>query len=269
LQHKGTGTCFFIKNLDIPKGRTYTYGRIVCNYCPQKDKPHRTLLTVSGNCIDYPWNKSTPTAILTTAKLVFNSTISTSGASFYGIDLANFYLNTPIERYKYTCLRLDILPQEIIDKYSITDIVDADGWVYVEIQKDMDGLPQAGILANKLLKKRLAIRGYYQCQHMPGLWHHMWHDITFCLVVNGFGIKMTSMADMKHLLSSLQEHYFVAVNWTGSLFCGVKLMWDYVNRTVNLLGLIGPISLIGLVGLKALSALSVMLALLALASMAS
>ncbi len=43
------------------------------------------------------FNKSMPTANLTTAKLLFNSTISTPGASFYGIDLANFYLNTPME----------------------------------------------------------------------------------------------------------------------------------------------------------------------------
>ena len=62
------------------------------------------------------------------------------------------------------------------------------------------------ILANKLLKKHLAIRGYYQGQHTPRLWHHMWRDITFCLVVNDFDIKMTSMAKMKHLVSSLQEH---------------------------------------------------------------
>ncbi len=139
-----------------------------------------------------------------------------------------------MERYKYMCLWLDILPQEIIDKYNLTNIVDADEWVYVKIQKGIYGLPQAGILANKLLKKRLAIRGYYKCQHMPGLWHHMWHDITFCLVVNNFGIKTTSMADMKYLVSSLQEHYSVTVDWTGSLFCRVKLTWDYVNCTVDL-----------------------------------
>jgi hypothetical protein len=45
---------------------------------------------------------------------------------------------------------------------------------------------------------------------------------------------MTSMADMKHLILWLQEHYSVAVNWTGSLFCGVKLTWDYVNHMVDL-----------------------------------
>jgi hypothetical protein len=100
----------------------------------------------------------------------------------------------------------------------------------------MYGLPQAGILANKLLEKFLAIRGrgYYQCQHTPGLWHHMWHGITFCLVVDNIGIETTSMADMKHLVTSLKEHYSVAVDWTGSLFCGLKLMWDYIDWTVNL-----------------------------------
>jgi hypothetical protein len=118
-----------------------------------------------------------PTADLTTAKVLFNSTISTPGALFYGIDLTNFYLNTPMECYEYMHLRMDIFTQEIINKYNHTKVVDTNGWVYVEIQKEKYGLPQAGILANKLLKKCLAIRGYYQCQHMPGLWRHMWRDM--------------------------------------------------------------------------------------------
>jgi hypothetical protein len=83
---------------------------------------------MGGDCIDYPWEKSTPTAELTTVKLLFNSTISTPSASFYMIDLANnFYLNTPMERYEYMHLRLDILPQEIINKYGLTKVVDTDG----------------------------------------------------------------------------------------------------------------------------------------------
>jgi hypothetical protein len=62
----------------------------------------------------------------------------------------------------------------------------------------------------------------------------MWRDITFCLVANNFGIKMTSIANMKHLVSSLQEYSSTAINWIGSLFCGVKLTWDYINCTVDL-----------------------------------
>jgi hypothetical protein len=109
-EHKGTDTCFFIKKLDVPMGRTFTYACIVCNYRPQKDEPHRIWLTMGGDCIDYPWDKSMQTAKITTAKLLFNSTISTPGASFYGIDLTNFYLNTLMECYKYMHLWLDILP---------------------------------------------------------------------------------------------------------------------------------------------------------------
>ncbi len=93
----------------------------------------------------------------------------------------------------------------------------------------MFSLPQAGILTNKFLKNCLTIRGYYQSQHTPGLWHHMWRDITFCLVVDNLGIRTTSMADMKHLITSLQEYYSIAVDWTGSLFWGVKLTWDCIN----------------------------------------
>ncbi len=121
-----------------------------------------------------------------------------------------------------------------INKYNLTKLVVADLWVYVKICKGIYWLPQASILVNKLLEKYLAIRGYYQCQHMLGLWHHMWRDITFCLLVDNFGIKTTGMADMKYLVSLHQEHYSIAVNWTGSLFCRIKLMWNYVNRTIDL-----------------------------------
>jgi hypothetical protein len=104
----------------------------------------------------------------------------------------------------------------------------ANRWVYVNIQKGMYGLPQAD-LVNKLLKKCLAVRGYYQCHHTPGLWGYIWHDITFCLIVDNFGIKTNSMANMKYLVSSLQEHYSIAVGWTGSLFYRVKLTLDFIN----------------------------------------
>jgi hypothetical protein len=51
-------------------------------------------LTVGGDQIEYPGNKSTRTAGLTTSKMLFNSTISTPGSKFLVIDIKNFYLNT-------------------------------------------------------------------------------------------------------------------------------------------------------------------------------
>ena len=46
------------------------------------------------------------------------------------------------------------------------------GFVVVEIRKGMYGLPQAGILANKRLKKHLAKAGYHEAPRTPGLFRH-------------------------------------------------------------------------------------------------
>jgi hypothetical protein len=97
----------------------------------------------------------------------------------------------------------------------------------------MSGLPQAGILANQPLEKHLATKGFYQCQHTPGLWRHVWQNITFCLVVDDFGIKVTNMHDMDHLVNALKEHYTIAVNMSGSLFCDIQLTWNYVQGHVD------------------------------------
>jgi hypothetical protein len=80
----------------VPADRKVTYGRIVATIRPQKSETHRVRLTVGGNLIDYPGNVSTPTADMTTAKILFNSVISTPDARFMCTDVKDFYLNTPM-----------------------------------------------------------------------------------------------------------------------------------------------------------------------------
>ena len=72
-------------------------------------------------------------ADLSTAKLLINSTISSPGASFLGITLANFYLNTPVSYPKYMRLRLYIIPNKIIIHYSLRNIFTPDRWLYIKI----------------------------------------------------------------------------------------------------------------------------------------
>jgi hypothetical protein len=79
---------------------------------------------VGGNLINFLGNKSTLTADLLTAKLFINSTISTPGAVFLGIDLANFYLNSPMPKQECMRLRIDIIPDKIIAKYNLHDLID-------------------------------------------------------------------------------------------------------------------------------------------------
>ncbi|KAL7476245.1 hypothetical protein ACHAW6_002118 [Cyclotella cf. meneghiniana] len=93
-----------------------------------------------------------------------------------------------MDRYEYMCMPLKIIPEHIIKQYNLREKA-KNGYVYMEIRRAMYRLPQAGILANRLLKQCLAKHGYYEIAHTPGLWKHISCSIRFTLVVNGFGKK--------------------------------------------------------------------------------
>ena len=230
----GTDTIFFIARSEIPKERwkDVTYGRIVVDYRPQKADPYRTRLTVGGDRINYPFDVSTPTADLTTIKMLWNSTISSKKARFCTMDVKNFYLMTPMERPEFMRLPISLLPPEIIAQYKLQHIVE-DGWVYLKIVRGMYGLPQAGLLANQLLKQRLQKHGYFPCQFTPGLWKYVWRPITFTLVVDDFGIKSDALTHTNHLKRTLEKYYEVTVDWKGSLYVGIQLEWNYDKGFVD------------------------------------
>ena len=229
----GTDTIFFIPFQEVPADRNVTYGRIVCDYRPQKAEPERTRLTVGGNLVDYPFDVSTDTSDLTTAKLVINSTISTPNARHLLIDVKNYYLGTPMERFEYMRLAIHTLPDEIIQQYKLMDIVH-NGYIYVEIRRGMYGLPQAGIIANQQLVKRLAPFGYAPVTHTPGLWKHLYRPILFSVVVDDFGVKYVGKEHAQHLIDTLASFYEITVDWEATKYCGITLEWDYDNRTVDL-----------------------------------
>jgi len=112
-QVNGTNTMFFIRKSDIPAGRKPTYLRIVAADRPNKERTKRIHFTVGGDRIDYPGDVSTKTAQLTTAKLLLNSIISTNGAHLLVVDRKDFYLNTPMECYKYMAIHMADINQLI------------------------------------------------------------------------------------------------------------------------------------------------------------
>ena len=233
---KGTNTIRFLTHEEIrniPADRTVTYARIVVDYRPQKDDPNRVRITVGGNLIDYPFELTTRTADLQTTKIMWNSVVSTPGAKYACADIGNMYLETPMERREYMRMPINLIPQEIIDAYDLLPKV-KNGYVYMEIMRGMYGLPQAGILANKLLKERLEPHGYTEVAHTPGLYRHKWRPISFTLVVDDFGIKYVGKEHADHLIGALRQQYSkVEVDWTGGLYCGIKLNWNYNERWVD------------------------------------
>ena len=62
-------------------------------------------------------------------------------------------------------------------------------------------VPQAGILANKRLKRKLEPFGYHKCKNTPGLWYHTTKSITFTLVFDDFGLKYVDKSDVEHLIT--------------------------------------------------------------------
>jgi hypothetical protein len=205
----GTDTIHFIKREQVPSDRKVTYGRIVATIRPQKSETHPVRLTVGGDLIDYPGDVSTPTADMTTTKILFNSVISTPDARFMCTDVKDFYLNTPMARYEYMRLPPRILPQEIVDQYKLLPLVH-DGRIYVEIRKGMCGFPQAGIIANQRLEKHLAKYGYKPTYLTPGLWRHKSRPITFSLVVDDLGVKYVNDQHAWHLITALKHLYTVS-----------------------------------------------------------
>ena len=87
----------------------------------------------------------------------------------------------------------------------------------------MYGLPQSGLLANKLLEKRLNKRGYRQSKLLPGLWKHDWRPIQFTLVVDDFGVKYVGDKHALHLKKTLEENYKVTTEWDGTRYIGITL----------------------------------------------
>ena len=233
---KGTNTIKFIRMQDVKKGRMkdVTYGQFLCLVRPEKAEPNRTRFVVGGDRINYPGEVGTPTAEMLVAKILFNSVISTKNARFMTMDIANFYLMTPLARPEYIRVSIRDIPDEIIQEYNLQSIVTDDGMIYIEANRGMYGLPQAGLLANELLEKRLNKRGYYQSKLVPGLWKHEWRPIQFTLVVDDFGVKYVGKEHALHLKSTLEDNYGVTTEWDGKRYIGITLDWDYERRQVHL-----------------------------------
>ncbi|KAI2497591.1 Reverse transcriptase (RNA-dependent DNA polymerase) [Fragilaria crotonensis] len=222
---------YFIPVTAIPADRKATYLRVVVASRPEKVNPRRVRWTVGGDKVDYPFDVSTKTADLTTAKLLFNSVLSTPNAKFMATDLKDFYLGTPMERYEYMRIPIGLIPDVIIELYNLLPLVH-NGHVFVEIRRGMYGLPQAGRPPTT----------------NSSLWHPMAITLSRSRPAYGNTRRATSCSASLSTISHpihvagrrrsfdyhTERHYQVSVDWTGTRYCGLTLTWDYVRRTCDL-----------------------------------
>jgi hypothetical protein len=71
------------------------------------------------------------------------------------MDISNFYLMTPLHRLEFIRIKLTDIPDKVIKEYKLREIATKNGSIYIRAKCGMYGLPQAELLANELLKKRL------------------------------------------------------------------------------------------------------------------
>ena len=90
--------------------------------------------------------------------------------------IKHFYLNNVLPDPEFMRIPLTMIPQEIVDAYNLTELVDEQGWIYMSIEKVMYGLKQAGTIANQELVKNMAPFGYHNLQHTPGLSMGPWQQ---------------------------------------------------------------------------------------------
>ena len=217
-------TFFRIDYQDIPshKRKEICHIMVICEVRPEKDDPDQTRITIGGNRICYPGNVGNNSASLELVKLLLNSVLSRKGARFSTIDLKNFYLDTPMLDLEYVCIKLSNIPEEFINEYFLTGW-DRDGWIYFKICQGCYGLPQAGILANDLLRSRLVAEGFYKAVSTPGLWCHKWQPLQLCLIVDNFGVKYVGIEHFNYLLDLLKKFHGVQFNMDGNKFAGISI----------------------------------------------
>ena len=50
-------------------------------------------------------------------------------------DIKHFYLNNNLPEVEYMKIQMLIIPQEILTRYNLEDLVDVNGWIYIKTCK--------------------------------------------------------------------------------------------------------------------------------------
>ena len=100
-------------------------------------------------------------------------------------------------------------------------------FVHVKIHKGIYGLPQAGILANKLLKELNFNHMDTKKNTTHKLWTHTTQEIRFSLVVHDFGIQYVGKEHVYHLIHCLQTTYPIEINWINTIYCDMYIFFVY------------------------------------------
>ena len=170
---KGNGSMIFVHKKDVFKNKV-AYVNTVCNVRPTKQAKHRIRLIIRGDVLDFFVDSSSPATALIETKLILNSTISDAhkGASFFTIDIKDFFLQSFLKEPEYLHMHQKYFLEGIRTKYNIDHLILNDGLVYCELKKGLYRLKRAARLAYDQLVIHVAKYGYNPCRYAPNIWKH-------------------------------------------------------------------------------------------------
>ena len=231
----GTETIRPIHKSDIPHERRRDiayYNRQVKEKIKNAVHVRRVRGTIGGDRTNFTGEVTARTASLEVVRTLLNSVLA-DDAAFMTCDVVDYYLGTPMERSEYMRMTRKQISDTIMQEYDL-DKYCVDGVVHFEVVKGMYGLPQAGLLAQQRMVKHLATAGYSQSTIIPCLFRHATNGVSFVLVVDDFGVKISDTAGRDHLLATLREQYKITVDEEGSQYLGMTIVHDRQAQTITI-----------------------------------
>ena len=101
---------------------------------------------------------------------------------------------------------LRIFPQNSLDHYKTMDLLDKDGFVYVEIPTGVYILKQAACISFGRLLKLLKPHGYHPLCSKPGICSHERLPTKFALCVDNSEIKCTNNDHAQNIVNACQKY---------------------------------------------------------------
>ena len=167
---------------------------------------------------------------------LLNSVVS-DHAFFGTIDLTDFYLGTPSPHPQFIKIYISTYSPEVLSRLRLHPFIQTDRqgkpYILFRADKTLYGLKEAGKLSNLQLVKLLLSFGFVETS-TPCLFRHPTRHITFCLVVDDFGVKYTHRYDFDFLVSCLASVYHVKAHPQATKFLGFTINHDRRARTLSI-----------------------------------
>ena len=96
------------------------------------------------------------------------------------------------------------------------------------------GLPQAGRLANSLLKERIEPFGHYEFKHTSGIFNQFLIQFNFSSWWIILELSVLGGEHSDHMFSTLQKWHKLKTDCEGELYCGIALKQNHDEQCLDI-----------------------------------